>query len=246
MPLLENFQKQGNYLFKHRGAVPVVIIVPGLLIAYFTRAELQSIFQTQWHKLYELFCFLICLVGFGIRAFTVGHTPDGTSGRNTEKQVADYLNTKGMYSIVRHPLYLANYLMWLGICMRVYNIWFTIIASLFFWIYYERIMFAEEQFLRDKYGAGYIAWASKTPTFLPNFYLWQPWPSAINYKKILRQERTGLLVMFFMFFIIELVSEWETKSAFTNEWWWTIGIITGIVAFVILKVLEKTTSVLND
>lgn len=183
MPLLENLVKQGNFLFKHRGAVPILIIVPGLVIAYSTRAVLNSTFQTQAHRLYELFCLLVCLAGFGIRAFTVGHAPDGTSGRNIEKQVADYLNIKGMYSIVGHPLYLGNYLMWLGLCMRIYNIWFTIIASLFFWIYYERIMFAEEQFLRQKYAKGYLSWASKTPTFLPNFRLWQPWPSAITTKK---------------------------------------------------------------
>ena len=32
-----------------------------------------------------------------------------TSGRNTHDQVADSLNTSGIYSIVRHPLYVGNF-----------------------------------------------------------------------------------------------------------------------------------------
>ncbi|NLL27934.1 MAG: DUF1295 domain-containing protein [Bacteroidales bacterium] len=45
--------------------------------------------------------------------------PKGISGKNTEKQIADFLNTKGMYSIVRHPLYLGDFLMWLGLFIYI-------------------------------------------------------------------------------------------------------------------------------
>ena len=50
-----------------------------------------------------------------IRIYTVGTTPAGTSGRNRDKQIAEKLNKTGVYSIIRHPLYLGNLLIWLGV-----------------------------------------------------------------------------------------------------------------------------------
>ena len=89
---------------------------------------------------------------FWVRSYTIGTTPRGTSGRNTEEQVAEQLNSSGIYSTVRHPLYLGNYLMWIGIVLFTKSISFTIIVSLMYWLYYERIMFAEERFLERKFG----------------------------------------------------------------------------------------------
>jgi len=83
-------------------------------------------------------------LGLFIRAYAVGHTPANTSGRNTKEQLADELNTTGIYSMVRHPLYLGNFFMWLGAAVLTKNGWFIVAFILLYWIYYERIMFAEE------------------------------------------------------------------------------------------------------
>ena len=40
----------------------------------------------------------VSVLGMAIRAYTIGTTPHGTSGRNTDKQLAKQLNTKGIYS----------------------------------------------------------------------------------------------------------------------------------------------------
>ena len=76
------------------------------------------------------FCILSIIISFfgmSVRFYTVGITPAGTSGRNRSKQIADKLNTRGMYSITRNPLYFGNYLIWLGISIYSLNIFFTII-----------------------------------------------------------------------------------------------------------------------
>ena len=112
-------------------------------------------------------------LGVAVRAsqrFTASHT----SGRNTEGQVADSLNTTGMYSIVRNPLYLGNFLMILGVVLFLRIWWIPALYATLFALYYERIIFAEEMFLRDKFGQDYLAWASKTPAFFPKFALWKP------------------------------------------------------------------------
>ena len=221
-------------------------MIPGLCLTYYSHSIAHPGYETLGHQVYKVLCLTITLFGFGIRIMTVGFVPPGTSGRNTEQQIAEKLNTSGMYSVVRHPLYFGNYLMWVGVCMRTYNIWFTIIVSLFFWIYYERIMFAEEQFLRKKYGEAYLKWASSTPTILPNFRNWTRPIYPFNLKKILRQEKTGLLVIFTLFFLLELVEQWNIRTLFTVQFNWTMAFLLSLFVYFLLKYLIHSTTLLND
>jgi protein-S-isoprenylcysteine O-methyltransferase Ste14 len=113
-------------------------------------------------EVWEVGCLLVSLLGLGVRILTIGHAPKDTSGRNTQGQVAGTLNTTGMYSVVRHPLYLGNYLMWLGISMFLHTWWFVALMTALFALYYERVMFAEEAFLRQKFGDAFERWADAT------------------------------------------------------------------------------------
>ena len=103
-------------------------------------------------KIYTIISVFLSSLGFLILFYTIGTTPKGTSGRNRKEQIADSLNSTGIYSTVRHPLYLGNYLVWIGIAIFSYNIYFIVIMSLLFWVYYKRIMFAEERFLERKFS----------------------------------------------------------------------------------------------
>ncbi|MGC9453013.1 MAG: methyltransferase family protein, partial [Oceanipulchritudo sp.] len=51
----------------------------------------------------------------------------GTSGRNTKQQVAYSLNTTGFYSVVRNPLYLGNFFMYLGIALFTHHWWLVLV-----------------------------------------------------------------------------------------------------------------------
>ena len=79
------------------------------------------------------------------------------------------LNLTGIYATVRHPLYLGNFLIWIGISTYVFNPLFIVIISLIFWLYYERIMFAEERFLERKFKDDYLNWSIGVPAFVPSF-----------------------------------------------------------------------------
>ena len=176
MALQEELELQGNWLFRYRSILPITILSIGVLVYIYTIHAPGTLFnkiEFYWHH-YENLCLFISLAGIFIRVYTVGHTPAGTSGRNTQNQVADSLNQTGIYSIVRHPLYLGNFLTWLGISLLTCNIGFISIFVLAYWLYYERIMYAEEQFLRNKFGVAYINWAEITPTILPNFKSFVP------------------------------------------------------------------------
>ena len=123
MALIQSMEKQGNFLFKYRGQFPVVLFVLALPFMYSTDYNNISE-ETQTYMIFTAIIFSI--IGFLVRFYTIGTTPKGTSGRNTDKQVATVLNSTGMYSIVRHPLYLGNYFIWLGVATSTLDIYFTI------------------------------------------------------------------------------------------------------------------------
>ena len=111
------------------------------------------------------------VLGVVIRAKTIGHVPPGTSGRNTsEGQVAESLNTRGMYSLVRHPLYLGNYFMWMALVLATGRLDFALVVTLLYMMYYLRIAMAEEAFLAGRFGSTYSDWTATVPAFVPKFW----------------------------------------------------------------------------
>lgn len=247
MALQESFEKQGVWLFRYRGVIPIFILLIGA--ALYARMKLvsgDSLLERQPYEFYyELFCLLIGLIGLGIRAYTVGHTPRNTSGRNVAKQVAETLNTTGIYSVVRHPLYLGNFFMWLGPAMLTGNLWFILVFCLFYWIYYERIMFAEEQFLRGKFGASYLEWSETVPAFVPRFKGFVKSDLSFSWKKVLKKEKNGFAALFLIFCAFDVTGELIQHQSNYNLVF-LVGCAISVLAYVILKFLKTRTGVLNE
>jgi len=192
MALQEELKTQGDFLFKNRSYLPLIILVIGLSV--FIHSEYQNkIIDNRIPELFNYIWLSISLFGLYIRVVTVAHTPKNTSGRNTkEGQIAEQLNTTGIYSIVRHLLYLGNFFMWLGVAMLTNNTWFVIAFILLYAFYYERIMYAEESFLIQKFGDTYLDWAKNTPAFIPSFKYYQKAKYPFSIKKALKKEKNGL------------------------------------------------------
>ena len=77
------------------------------------------------------------------------------------------------------------------------NIWFVVVCSLIYWLYYERIMFAEESFLRGKFGQAYLDWSVDVPSFWPRNLKWQtPDVSFFNAQRIENVNTTGFFAVF--------------------------------------------------
>ncbi|WP_312554726.1 methyltransferase family protein [Empedobacter brevis] len=243
MALKEELEKQGSWLFKYRSVLPVGILVIGLIVSVQTSLMKTASNCTLY---YELSCLLVSLLGLGIRVYTVGHTPKNTSGRNTsEGQVADTLNTTGIYSIVRNPLYLGNFFMWLGPAMFTENLWFIVAFILFYWIYYERIIYAEEQFLEKKFGKKYRIWASKVPVFIPNLKLFIKNKLSFSIKKVLKKEKNGLFAMFLVFMVFDLLGEWMKNHSDYNLWF-IYGTVVTMFIYIILKIMKMKTTYLEN
>ncbi len=242
MALLENIEKQGNWLFKNRSFLPLFIFAPGL--AWYIYLTYQRDYVNFWWL--DLLFLFVGFLGLFIRIMTVGFTPKGTSGRNTgEGQVAETLNTSGIYSMVRHPLYLGNFFMWLAPVLVMTDIWFTMFFCAFYWIYYERIMFAEEAFLRRKFEKEYLNWSKNTPAFLPKFKNYKKSKLSFSIKNVLKREYNGFFNLILIMTLFRVVAFAVVYQEFYLDIAWIIIFCTGLLIFIILKILKKYTNILD-
>ena len=241
MPLKEEFRVQGNFLFKYRSYLPLIIVVVGLVVYILTTIDSQVTQKDFVNNNIEFLFLGIALLGQFIRAYSVGFAAKNTSGRNTSVgQVADSINSTGIYSTVRHPLYVGNFFMWLGIALFTMNFWFVVAFIFLYWLYYERIMYAEEEFLRDKYGVEYETWASLTPSIIPSFKNWIKPKGTFSFWKVIKQEKSGVLNLFLTIFLFKIITGFIVYDGFgIMDTYWTWSLVGAVIYYVIVKIIQK-------
>lgn len=241
MALQEELKKQGDFLFRYRSYLPVIILVIGLSVFACSEYYKAEPPDTWLSAAYDYICLGVSLSGLLIRVITVGHTPKNTSGRNTKAgQVAEELNTSGIYSMVRHPLYLGNFFMWLGVAMLTQNSWFIVAFILFYALYYERIMYAEEAFLRIKFGQDYLLWAEKSPAIIPSFKNHTKAKYPFSFKKVLKKEKNGLWAVFLLFWIFNLAGDLISGGTFEIKLsFWFYGAVISTILYLVLRIMKK-------
>jgi protein-S-isoprenylcysteine O-methyltransferase Ste14 len=167
----------GRWLFRWRSYLPLVVLAYVLVVAAVRPIPPGGRAAIPWWSAAGIF---LGLLGYLFRAWTVGHVPMGTSGRGTADPIAASLNTRGTYSVVRHPLYFGNFLLWMGTTVVAGSLSALLVVALAFWVYYERIMIAEERFLYERFGNDFREWARQTPAFWPDFHQWVPSPHVFS------------------------------------------------------------------
>ncbi len=242
MEMREHFVASGHWLFRRRSWLPLIPLVFVLigLVGY----EYPS-GSRELHRAWGLLCLAVGLFGVGIRALTIGYIAGGTSGRNRSKQVAEALNTRGIYSVVRHPLYLGNYFMWLGAALIPRDPWVVLAITLVFWLYYERIMTAEESFLQEKFGTAFEEWAARTPAFMPALGQWQSEHRPFSFRMILRREHSGVYGLVVAICVLaqgaDMMAADEVR--FDPLWLWLLGVATALL--VVIVGLKRYTDLLE-
>jgi protein-S-isoprenylcysteine O-methyltransferase Ste14 len=245
MALREELERQGNWLFRWRSYLPLLIVPLFFVALYNSRTDTQEP-SGAVGRCWEAFCFLLSLSGFAVRCATVAFVPSGTSGRNTREQIASVLNTTGIYSVVRHPLYSGNLIMILGLLLFIGVWWFALIGLSLFWVYYERIAFAEEEFLRGKFGAPFLDWAAKTPAFIPRFKEWNKPDLTFSFRKVLKREYSGFFAIIASFTCLHILTELfrHTRNPEIGTGW-VVLFVVGLITYLTLRTLKKKTSLLD-
>lgn len=247
MVLQTELENQGNWLFRRRSLLPLLVLALGLatqVVTFREYAVSRPALLSHWH-LYEWGCLAVGIAGLWVRAYTVGFTPEGTSGRNTACQVADSLNTTGIYSVVRHPLYVGNFLMWLSVALLTCNDGFVAAFVLAYWLYYERIMYAEEQFLTRKFGEAYTSWAQHTPAIVPCFKHFKRSALPYSWKKVLKKEKNGVFALLLLFSVFDAITAQLSGQTEVNMPLLALTVASGI-AYLVLKYLKRRTSLLDE
>src|SRR5688572_10356478 len=140
-------REQGQLLFRLRSGLPL-LLTPILFLALRDSQWLEATWGDAIDDVYDWICVALSVAGLAMRIAIAGTVPKRTSGRKTRKgQVADTLNITGAYSLVRHPLYVANFAIFAGFLLASGSFWFVLAGSLAYCLHYERIVLAEEDFL---------------------------------------------------------------------------------------------------
>jgi protein-S-isoprenylcysteine O-methyltransferase Ste14 len=226
----------GNWLFRWRSYLPLLMLSIALIgMRDFSYIDNDHNADLLW----ESICLLVSISGLVIRAMVIGFVPEGTSGRNTLSQKATVLNVTGFYSLVRHPLYLGNFFIWLGVSLFVRNWMISLITVLVFWIYYERIIHAEEDFLQKQFGDSYVRWAENTPCIFPRSTKWASPGMPFKWKKVLKDEYSGFFAIIATFTVLEILGDWIIDGKLTFDWEWQVLFGFGLTVYLILRLMKK-------
>lgn len=142
----------GALLFRNRSWLPVLFIgvpllAPGRMSAAGWIAGAIVIIVGEWIRL-------------------AGVAAAGTVTRRRSRTV-QRLVAYGVFAWVRNPLYVGNFLIWMGFTIISGVLWFVPIAIVLFAVEYSLIVRYEEGVLESIFGAEYLAYKRSTPRWIP-------------------------------------------------------------------------------
>lgn len=79
----------------------------------------------------------------------------------------------GPYSITRNPLYVFSVIGAVGVGAQLGSVVIAILAGVVTWAVFYILIFSEERYLRNKFGAEYRHYMTRVPRFWPNFKRWR-------------------------------------------------------------------------
>jgi protein-S-isoprenylcysteine O-methyltransferase Ste14 len=142
----------GSVLFRHRGWLPVpFLLVP--LLAHGTPDEMNWILG-------------LLLIAFGEVIRLAGVAAAGTVTRRRSRTV-QRLVTYGIFAWMRNPLYVGNFLIWMGFTVISGVLWFLPVAIVLFAVEYTLIVRYEEGVLESIFGDEYLTYKHRTSRWFP-------------------------------------------------------------------------------
>src|SRR3954447_19981912 len=148
-------ERMGAWAFAQRSWTPVPLAL--LLIT------------VRWHWLRSgwLLAADLALVvcGLGIRGWAVRHI--GTISRTRSARLGP-LMSRGPFALVRNPLYVGNFLMWIGFAVSSGLLWMAPVAWAIFALQYTAIVRFEEAALTRHFGQPYVDYLREVPRWAIN------------------------------------------------------------------------------
>lgn len=143
--------RAGEWLFRHRSFLPLVLVGVPLSVATL-------------HPLARPLALAVIAAGIGIRFVSVAAAGPETRRRSRAVQ---RLVVHGPFALTRNPIYIGNFLIWVGIAVVAGDARFAGVAIVFFAMCYSLIVRYEESVLASTFGAEYLAYMATTPRWMP-------------------------------------------------------------------------------
>jgi protein-S-isoprenylcysteine O-methyltransferase Ste14 len=101
---------------------------------------------------------LLLVLGLVVRVLARGWKAENSGGR---------LVTSGLYAIIRHPLYVASFLIGLGLCLILGDPIVLAVYLVLFLLTHGLVIRGEEEWMAGHWGEEYRRYASRVPRFVP-------------------------------------------------------------------------------
>lgn len=142
----------GAALFRNRSWLPVPFLLLALLVP--AHSTIRN----------GIVAAVLITIGEWIRL--AGVAAAGTVTRRRSRDVQRLVNY-GIFGWMRNPLYVGNFLIWMGFVIASGLLWFLPIAIVVFGIEYTLIVAYEEGVLESIFGAEYLEYKKRTPRWVP-------------------------------------------------------------------------------
>lgn len=226
----------GNFFFKYRNNLFIFLYL--LLFLPSPQLFRAETFGEKYYLIPIILGLIVTFSGEIIRGITIGLAYIIRGGRD-KKVYAEKLITEGIFNHCRNPLYVGNILMLLGVGILSNSVIYVGIVMPAFLFIYQAIVLAEENFLRNKFGAQFDQYCSRVNRWLISLGGIGSTMNGMhfNYKRWILKEYNTLLVWLIgitailLFKYPELTPDSDTRITIFAVIVIILGIIYGYVRY---------------
>ena len=220
------FVRAGRMLCRHRIYFPIVFIAMLVLYLLFTPAVVFS----RYPLLTDILSGLFILLSFRIR----------WSAENRESNTLQaVIDAKGIYSVIRFPYYLSDFLLMFGMTLFVGSFTLLLVFVLISIIIIERMLMYEEGISFNKLGEVYADWYRSTNAIIPIIWNFRGSVSVKSITLKLISMLPSLLFTLFTLNIIYIVKYYRVTSTFSIDYPLLLMLLITIVCMFATRVVVR-------
>ena len=236
MILSERSLLVGRWLRARRRWMPLIVVVMAVVTLFFARPF--TMIHDSW--LHNMLCLLISCAGIAVRFVTVGYLPEKSCECNRpEPDNMMWIDKTGMYSLMRHPLHVGTFLMWLGLVLYVGVGWFMVGVALLLVMCYEKIIIAEEDDRTRRLGDAYAEWCGLTSAVWPRWSQWVPSERPFSVLRAMRIECNGIMWLGLSYAVVDLMKNMSRHFSFGFSDFWLAVLIIVLLFVLLVKVILR-------
>ena len=225
----------GRFLFKFRSFTPL----PLILLTFIFFKPLSPA------PLWTALGLIVAVAGEAIRVHSVGYAGSGTSGRESFLK-AESLNTTGLYSLARNPLYWGNTLIFAGLLIMYAQPLALALFVVFLLLQYHFIVLAEEEFLLQQHGPAYADYRGRVNRWLPCFANYLPPVRRFNSRKVFFKENDSCFNLLMAALLILAWKDRVFSGSLSRPWAFAGAALALAVFYAWVKILKKREKALRN